>query len=163
MGPRKISRRAIAYHEAGHVVIARHCQFEVIQASVVTEANSGGRVLWSPPIPPHGYTAPEATEWQRPTYERHIMTLQAGRIAQKKGAPRSVQSFHSQSDDILINRLASRAHRNHEVSLRFVDYLESRTRYLVDRNWVTIERVMLALLDRAQLTREQLQELFGNE
>ena len=74
-------KRIIAYHEAGHAVIAWWEKIPVRRASVVADGDTGGRVLYKNLLA-KGRLDVACTDADRVRAERHVRFHLAGHLAQ---------------------------------------------------------------------------------
>ena len=144
----------MAYHQAGHAVIARILGMTCGGATIVADCNSA-------------YSLTDVdrsiTDWwcrgrsrYNSMFRARIMTLMAGResenacVGQDEDTP-----FAADADLLEIERTAPEA----EVSSAQIIKLQARTRGLVRRHQQSIELVAAALLQRGALEARQIDEL----
>jgi hypothetical protein len=173
---KKRTKEAIAYHEAGHAVIARVLGIGVTHVAL-TDGNPGLRTLWGDYYEAHSVPARIAA------LERHAKVSFAGQIAQVR------QRAHTDAEVRRQGKGWSTDWRNADnytamaVSLKKgiepvpgtafdsaiaaeADVLENRllaeTMILVEQNWPGIERVAKGLLRRSFLTGDDIDALIAN-
>lgn len=135
-----MNREAIAYHEAGHAVVAWRKRIAIRSVSIAREVESHGRVTFAK----LGRVRPEAFDrWA----ERHIATALAGPLAQRRRMPASVRGWHGQGDFRFCTEMALRMQGSGELATAYLRWMEISTSALVDANWQHIERLAAALLD----------------
>jgi hypothetical protein len=148
-------KRAVAYHEAGHAVIARVLTLAPTRATIRPNYRKGR----------DGYCAYAASfphEWLKrghPDAEAHaqIMTTMAGAEAEEEWSdlPRDGDSDSGDRRDI-----AARAEALTEADwVKLEPRLRQMTRMLVRRHWARIERLAQALLDQTTLNYIQIDML----
>lgn len=147
----------VAYHEAGHAVIAS--RFGLLRkkgASIVPEKNSSGRVHPRAGRGVDGYTLSGQAQLLA---ERHVMICMAGIEAQRRHNPRSVRSWHFESDrDQAIDWLGTICAFNSDQFAAYWKLLQIRTRDMVQAHWWRIDAVAARLLVSKTLTGEQVLE-----
>ena len=156
-----MKKQTIAYHEAGHAVVAHRLRYQVDGASIVSTERGQGRVNLPNPI----YRMDPDNVRHRFRFEhKAIMTL-AGPLTQKRYSPRShwrkggsgYGKFTTKGTDFqVVSDLIHRVHGDGKVAETFWSYLEAQTERLVDQNWSAIERVAQALLKQGTLSRGEL-------
>jgi hypothetical protein len=154
-----------AYHEAGHAVICCALGFDVEKVTIVPgDEGSRGHNL------PRRLPQFRRFEWGFLTgarlgrYHDYTVTLLAGTEAQRHYNPRSVRSYHHSSDYRRVEEILIRLHGEDKPE-RFAAfrYLKIRARNLVSRetNWVRIEGLAKALLERRTLSGDEVKEVFA--
>jgi ATP-dependent Zn protease len=150
----------LAYHEAGHAVAACRLGFDVKKVTIIPTDQAAGSML------PRGYLQFRRLEWETFTgarlgrYHDHMV---AGTEAQRRYNPRSVRSLHLHhkgSDYSRVVELLFRLHGHDDDECRAAfRYLRIRTRNLV-MNWVRIEGLAKALIERKTLSGDEVREVF---
>jgi hypothetical protein len=152
----------VAYHEAGHAVVAWRLGRRPSGVSIGATKRSRGRVTLC--IRPLESDSPR--NWCR--NEEAMVIALAGPLAQRRHAPRSdwrqrkhrtLRGPDRGTDFDLVNELLCRQHDGLTVRTAYDKYVRARTQELVDANWPAIERVAQALLERESLTRQELFEV----
>lgn len=149
-------RRATAYHEAGHAVVAYDQRIKVTTATIVPDSVNGtdGLVTHDPirleslkldidHIPPR----------VRDQMERQARIYFAGEIAQRKFNPRSLRFHHSHDDRRSAMNLISRLTSSDRELGAWLKLLRIQTEEIVyqDYRWAQVEAVANALMRRGTL------------
>lgn len=168
--------RKIAYHEAGHAVIARVLGCRVVSASIVAEFGVRGGVLREvrtacvqytsllSGISKFDYHLPE----NREKVEGEILVLLAGALAQRKGFPGSrwrvgggAHKAHKEgiadgSDFQMVSDLIRIVHGDGEVAKKCRRKLEALAGKMVEEHWASIERIAQMLIDLEYVTEREI-------
>ena len=133
----------VAYHEAGHAVIAHMLGCRVERVSI--DEDSGATLI----------------KWSRRVeqgIERQILSTLAGPYSQRRFAPRSHwrsrshAGFASGYDFDNVTGLIFDLHGKGKVAERYWAYVEARAEALVDQHWLHIESVVKVLLKHGAIT-----------
>lgn len=162
-------REAIAYHEAGHAVVAHMLGYQVDRVSIAPKVGSAGRMVWRHPT--RNRSLREALEVgneadiDRVRYcvDHELIVDMAGALAQKRHNPRSSWRYGGSgaargefllkgSDDQLALELMCRVHEDEKVRDAYRRYLEARAEALVERYWDRIGWLAIALLERETIS-----------
>jgi hypothetical protein len=178
-----MTKKSLAYHEAGHAVIARVLGIEVHLATIRPDKFSGGHVTHGASWPERRYETVEdrgeqVEEWHRrmETAEDRAKLALAGPIAEMKYRPTlNGEHFADYSDlfDVAVYlKIASEFSPISEVLVpgkplqqtkgeasRLWEQLQADTADLVELHWPSIERVAEALLIHEELGQEQIEAL----
>jgi len=149
----------VAYHEAGHAVIAlRLGLLRKKGVSIVPNDHSRGRVHSRRG---RGEDGSISNSGQAQLLgERHVMLCMAGIEAQRRHAPRSVRSWHFENDrDQAIDWLGTVCEISSDQFAAYWKLLQIRTRDMVQAHWKRIEAVAARLLVSKTLTGEQIREV----
>jgi hypothetical protein len=161
------TREAVAYHEAGHAVVAHMLGHQVRRVSIAPKSGSDGRVSWRNPINRiiSKLESGSEADLERVRYriDHAIIVSMAGAFAQKRHNPRSGWRYAGSgaargefllkgSDDQQALELMSRVYEDEKVRAAYSRYLEARAEELVKRYWSRIERLAIALLDRETIS-----------
>ena len=153
----------VAYHEAGHAVIA--ARFGLLHkkgVTIIPEKNiSSGRVQsrMGRGVGVISYTSSGQAQLLA---ERHVMMCMAGIEAQRRHNPRSVRSWHFESDrDQAIDWLGTICDFSSDQFAAYWKLLRLRTRDLVQSEWWRIEAVAARLLVSKALTGDQVREVIA--
>ena len=161
-------RTSVAYHEAGHAVVAHMLGYQVFRVSIGPKADSAGHMYWRHPIT---HSVRSELQWgSEPDLDRvrhrvdhAIIVSMAGALAQKRYNPRSHWRYGGSgakrgelllkgSDDQQALELMSRLHEDEKVRAAYSRYLEARAEALVKRYWSRIERLAITLLERETIS-----------
>lgn len=155
-------RAAVAFHEAAHVVIARHQRIPVVNATVVPGEGYLGRVEHRSPlrgIDLEGFNS----ERFRGRMERSVRTALAGAIAERKHDSSSTTFLDGGDggDLALSYELAGKFVGSHEEGEEYIQRLHDETKAVIDEPsvWRAVERVAAALLAGQTLNASQLNQL----
>ncbi len=149
----------VAYHEAGHAVIHLLFGHPIDSVTIIREGDAVGGVV-SDQTGLNGISFGDDLEKQV-VFERRIMAVLAGVIAQERYAPGSVSEENGETD-----RKLARAYLDvlepatDEIRQAYSHLLELRTTALLDLHWVRVERVAKALLKKKTLTPVELNATF---
>jgi len=143
-------REVVAYHQAGHVVIAFFLGYKPKSVAIVPAHDSDY------PNPLRGLQLDsDGSDRARLTLERAIQICLAGPRAQKKF--RGVHSNWTCGHDDQARELGLRVCGGSAAqSNAFLRWLDIRTAETVDAHWATIEHVAKRLLARDRLNRAEL-------
>jgi len=148
-------RKATAYHEAGHTVVAWRLGANPKSATIIPDGEVQGEIsreaLFEPPLDFDG------SDHARNRIERAIMICLAGPIAQRHFAPRSWRRWHGASDYQTAFDLALRINGSSSAAKAHLKWLEMRTQDLVRSLWSFVERIAGDLLMRGTLPLEEIQ------
>src|SRR6516225_911173 len=105
-------REAIAYHEAGHAVVAHMLGYQVLRVSIASKSGSASHMSWRHPINRRVTSALDGREADidrvRPRIDHAIIVSMAGALAQKRHNPRSGWRYGGSSDDLQARELMCR-------------------------------------------------------
>lgn len=155
-------RRAIAFHEAGHAVIAWQLDLPIKTVSIVAGEDWGGRFVYRRD-PLRGINLDcKVSDRAHRRVERVILAALAGPAAQNLAAPDSWSlqrdgHHFGRGDYDRINNLLFALGLSETVSAH-LNYLQVDARARVKGYWSAIEKVAAALLEKGTLDRDQLYE-----
>ena len=160
--PTSSALRATAYHEAGHALANDALGFKNRKVSIVSDAESTGRVEPEVNLRPASLTYGDSSPARLGRWHNRIIVFLAGREAQRKFNPRSIRSYMSRSDLDKASKILERLHTENSEYLAARRYLETRTRNLIRRgvNWGKIEDLADALIEKRTLDGEQVRRIF---
>lgn len=149
---------AIAYHEAGHAIVAHFVEIGLHKnkaVSILADPKSLGRTRKS------GAGLVHRTEWdgsdrKRLLAERHAMACLAGVEAQRHNDPRSIRSGDGSSDWSAACELLEPFVESPEELRAWMKLLLVRTRQIVTDRWRYIEALAKELLICREMTREDV-------
>jgi hypothetical protein len=152
---RESFRRATAYHEAGHAVIACRSRIKLRSVTIVPGNGYSGRVEHVSPL--RGiHLDVDGSNKARMKAEAAIIVSLAGPAAQRRYNPRSLRAWHSSSDYELASGLALRLNRDEESAAAYLKWLGMVARQSVEAQWRFIEKLAGALLDRESLSGSEI-------
>jgi len=172
-------REAVAYHEAGHAVVAHMLGYQVFRVSIVPKSDSTAHISWRHPINRSVMSNLEAgseADLDRVRYriDHAIIVSMAGALAQKRYNPRSGWRYGGSgagrgefllkgSDDQQALELMVRVHEDEKVRAAYWRYLEARAEDLVKRYWSRIERLAITLLNRETISGDIREAMMPDE
>ena len=161
-------REAVAYHEAGHAVVAHMLGYKVLRVSIAPKAGSDGHVSWRHPINRRvirmfEFGSEADLDSVRHRIDHAIIVPMAGGLAQKRYNPRSRWRYGGSgaargefllkgSDDQQALELMSRLYEDEKVRAAYRRYLEARAEAFVKRYWSRIEQLAITLLERETIS-----------
>jgi ATP-dependent Zn protease len=145
-------RRSIAYHEAGHAVVAYRLGIEVEHVTIVPDHDSRGHFVHA-----DLFCAPGCGS-DRANLERAIKISLAGPLAQARLLRRLDRRRGGRQDYDCASGLA-RYLAGSAGEREFLRYQERRTHALVDHFWNEIELVAQALIERDQLSGAEVKDI----
>jgi hypothetical protein len=160
-------RREIAYHEAGHVVVAHYVGLPMRRVTIVPSGDwQGSATYHRSPLKRFNLDL-DINDRAYRRAERDTLVTLAGGVAQKRYAPGSVGGDDGADEDGLRSGcagdwgyaadLAFTLHRDSQRRAQLhLDYLEKVTACYVDEHWDEIERVAAALLEKGTLDQWQI-------
>ena len=152
-----------AYHEAGHAVALWELKFKIKKATIVPKGNTAGGVS-------HGHVHLGRLEGETPPIGKRLSRIHdslvvafAGEEAQRRFDPRSLRRDELAGDREWSSKLLALLHGDNGDNGREVfyagQYLRTRARNLVNRNWRQVEDLAKALLERKTLSGQEAQEV----
>lgn len=174
---KKTHREAVAYHEAGHAVVAFWLWLRPRHASIIPKEGSEGHVLERMLGKRTRLQIEFADRFHtsRLQAEKRVMVAMAGVLAQRRFNPRSVRRYHGQSDREAVveflsqyapwrtGKLSVRGPNGKKVTVRQWQDMSSHekllsdwTKDLLDLRWYSVEAVAKALLEKKQLSYEDI-------
>ncbi|MHA1554171.1 MAG: hypothetical protein ACTSU0_07150 [Alphaproteobacteria bacterium] len=146
-----------AYHEAGHAVAAWRCRVRTKSLSIVPEPDSAGRHIRHPYFGGINLEIDSSPRAQR-RVENMALVCCAGPAAQRRFEPKRFRIYHAQGDWYEAINLLSYLTDDDEVLSAHFKLIDLRARKFVavPFNWMLIENLAAALLDRRQLTGKEV-------
>ena len=155
---RDSSRKSIAYHEAGHVVVYWHLTGHApIRVTIEPSIGTLGRVDRKRLIDNTRLGA-DISDKARVRAEKKIMIKLAGPVAEKRYSCRSRRNGHASMDWLEAFDIARRLIGNERETIAYVAWLEYRTADVIQQQWQNVKRVAGALLTRKTLSGAELQK-----
>jgi ATP-dependent Zn protease len=145
-------RRSIAYHEAGHAVVAHRLGVEVEHVTIVPDHTSRGHFVHADLFCARGLGS------DRANLERAIAIYLAGPLAQARLLRRLDRRRGGRQDYDCASGLA-RYLAGAAGEREFLRYQERRTHALVEHYWNEIELVAQALIKRDQLSGPEVKDI----
>jgi hypothetical protein len=141
----------MAYHEAGHAVMARlqRCHFTAV--SITFE--QGGCVWMRSSFRRMRPDIAETTARLRDAFEREYMTCYAGRLAQERVTGRRVELFEYEEDALLAEEMLQRVSSRPAEARAYHRYLLERTRteLFLAPHWNAVHVLAATLMDAREL------------
>ena len=156
-----ISKKSIAYHEAGHTVAYWALTGRTpVQASIEPSIGYLGHVKYKSLINKKHLDIGRRDQ-ARVKLEHSIMIKLAGPIAQQRISGVSGPDCTSSSDWLSAVDLALRQNDNESKAFAYIGWLEYKTTDLLEHHWQLVKRVANWLLKHKKLHRAELQKIFG--
>jgi ATP-dependent Zn protease len=156
MGKRQ-DMNEVAYHEAGHAVIAWVLGRRFKYVTIIPELEDGslGHVMYGNLSKNFN---PEIDEYDktRRILEKEILLSFAGVLAGKKFKGRHNFVGARSDRDIAFDYAIRICNSNIEETKKYVDWLWVRCRNMVDSNWEDIQTVARALMENKRLTYKEV-------
>ena len=146
-------RRSIAYHEAGHAVVAHRLGVEVEHVTIVPDHTSRGHITHGDLFCTHGRGS------DRANLERAIAICLAGPLAQAWLLRRYSERRCGGRQDYDCASGLARYLAGSAGEREFLRCQERRTHALVEQYWNEIELVARALLERDQLSGAEVKHI----
>jgi len=149
-GSRQLDPRKVAYHEAGHAVIARNFGLAVMRVSI----NPADDELFAG-LPREGYTRLEPDAERHASVQRRLWIALAGPAAHEhldRGNDRIEDLVCARADHEYARKLYAELRGNPDCKPEELISDERRARALVTKHWSAIEAVALALLEHPRRT-----------
>ena len=155
----KTSVEAVAYHEAGHAIMAWLLNVRIRKATIVPDARAGslGHVRHEKLLLGK-FPEFDNSDRQRIRIEKLIVVCLAGPIAQVLFRPRSFRKYHASSDWKQAVDLSSLCNGSDPAITKHLAYLEIRTRDSLQTpsNRVFIECVAKELVNKHTLSGKEV-------
>ena len=148
-------RRGAAYHEAGHVLVAHACGWPIVEARLGRAEDGwvGSTAVEGP--------APDRTE--REARQEWAVFLLAPRAAVELGCPGQRFPAINDEDEELMARLVLDVSGEQGARLAFWEQAQGAAFALVTMNLAVVDRLAAALLEREQLTGQDVYEIIVAE
>lgn len=158
---KKLGKKVVAYHEAGHAVVHLCFEHDVEQISILRDGDAAGGVRVN--RADHDALRHEDLLEKQVPFERAIMAAMAGVIAQRKFAPESVDDIHAATDRRVVDEYLDELETpTPEIWAAYRRVLELRTGALLDQHWAQVERLASALLQHGTLTKDEAREAMAD-
>jgi hypothetical protein len=155
--PRKMKPRDVAYHEAGHAVVARNFGLAVMRVSI---NHAYGELFDGERLEGHMQLEPGAE--RSASLQRRLWIALAGPAAQERHDPDSYRVdglVCARADYEGARKLYAELRGKPDCKAEDLASNERRARALVTEHWSAIEAVAMALLERHSLERSELDVL----
>lgn len=152
-----------AYHEAGHAVISYYLCVPFEYATIVPSVADGslGHVEWPhPPKWAFDESSSRSLE-QREFWENHVMIGFAGRLAQGKFLGRKVRYGYKRDYQNIADAALRFGGPSPEVHVHWCRWLHEKTKNMVERRWVEIERLAQTLGKQKTVTYDDAIEVIS--
>jgi len=156
---RNVSKKVIAYHEAGHA--AAHWKLTghpTTRATIEPSIVYLGRVDYKCLINKMHLTI-DISKKARLRAEQSIMIKLAGPIAQKRYSAKSIYNYRANVDWLEAVDLALRLNAGEHAAMAYIDWLEYKTTDLVEHEWPIIKRIAGALLRQKTVSSADFKKL----
>jgi hypothetical protein len=145
------SRRATAYHEAGHVVAAWHFGLSIYCATIIPKGDMAGSMEHGSPL--RGIRLDiDRSDRARVRAEKNVIVILAGPEAQRRHNPHSWRKWHAHSDYVAAADIALHFNSSADAADAHLNWLALQTRDIVSLRWHEIELVAAQLLERGAIT-----------
>jgi Peptidase family M41 len=155
-------RAFIAYHEAGHAVVGLLFEHDIGQLTIVQDGEVGGHAE----VDRAGddELRYEDAEANQVIFERRIMALMAGEIAQRRFDPSTVEHEHGASDRIAAEDYFDALDTpTDEIHAAYRRLLELRTAALLDQHWDRVKRIAAKLIAQGTISPEEAESAFVDQ
>jgi hypothetical protein len=155
------SRKSIAYHEAGHVVVYWHLTGHApIRVTIEPSFGVLGRVDHKS-LNDKMHLSPDIDDEARVRAEKTIMIKLAGYIAQNRSSGRTIRSwrnYYASIDWLEALDAARWLIGSARAAMPYVGWLEYRTTDVIEHHWQDVKCVAGALLRQKTLSGAELQK-----
>ena len=150
-----------AHHEAGHAVAAFHIGAEIKQISIMGLGEEANKVEQSPYFSDNELNK---LTWEnlpgslRENLENYAFTSLVGPWAQKKFNPKGYRKRQVEGDYFIAVKLLSKIKKDEEILGYYFKMIDLEARNFVQdkTKWSEIQRLALVLLDRGNITSEEV-------
>jgi ATP-dependent Zn protease len=150
--------RLTAYHEAGHAVIAQLCGQQITEVEIIGDDDHLGSVrslrFPEPLTPEHDPNMPTAP------VERRLLCTAAGMVAEAMVSAREGWDESCEDLDAAV-RLAMKVVDDCDRVVPFLEIVRDHTEELLRRNWVAVETLAEALIERRRMSGEEVRRLLA--
>jgi ATP-dependent Zn protease len=151
-------RKATAYHEAGHAVIAWRLGAHPRSVTIVPKGEVQGETVQESPFIEADFVF-DGSDHARNRVERAIIICLAGPMAQRRFAPRSWRRWHGGPDYVVAFDLALRVNGSPAAAKVHMKWLEMRAQALLESVWSYVEAIASELLKRGTLSAEEIRSI----
>ncbi len=145
-------REAVAYHEAGHAVVAYVVGLTVERVSIQSDGIAAGHVEHD-----YGCNMNKIVHEEGPkrqwALERSAIVALAGEVSQRRYRPESVDEEHGGGDRLHVHQVLDHLAGDVDQELRdaWATLLVIRTKRLVEQHWLRVEWVASVLLKQTTI------------
>lgn len=167
MNKKEIDEKALAYHEAGHAVLALYFDFSFTGVSIVENSYSLGRVLLNKFYLPVDC---EENDDTRATLDRFVQVALGGPLAESKftGEKSKFDGDDMEKCDRLIEQYWGRIPKIAQSYFEFMKALtesrffslDSRERPVNSDLWKKVKEIALKLIKHTTLTFEDVEKIY---
>jgi hypothetical protein len=148
-------RKATAYHEAGHTVVAWRLGAGPRAVTIVPHGDVQGEMIQEAPLIDADLDF-DGSDHARNRVERAIMICLAGPIAQRHFMPSSWRHWHGGPDYITALNLALQVNGSPRAAKAHLKWLEIRTQDLLESLWTYVKGIAGDLLTRGTLSPQEI-------
>jgi len=153
--------RGTAYHEAGHAVVNRHLGYAVSSVTIEAGDDYQGAVLHDDPLFGCDLEIDDVESGTDEKIAHSIIVAFAGPAAEKHLNPEFFNLEGARGDYKVIADLVFCLVGHPDQATAKADELDQQAQALVLEHWPHIDRVARALLDRTELTGDDLETLIS--
>lgn len=153
------TKAAVAYHEAGHAVMASHCKIGFAEVSIAPGEGFEGRckMMKQASLLRADYELPP--ELQRRLHKM-IMVALAGGVAERLYSRKSDTSGSSRNDNAVARFLAGKSAGDTEEEDALLNYLKIYTRnFLKNSNWDAVKALAKELLEKKSVSGQRARKI----
>lgn len=148
--------RLIAFHEAGHAVMAQLCGQRITEVEIVGDEDHAGSVQSLRFADEHGPNQ-ESGIPSAPT-ERRLLCVAAGMVAENLVSGRGQWDDSCEDLDAAVH-LAMKVVGDCERVIPYLEIVREHTEDLLRRNWTAVEALADVLVKRRRMTGEEVRRL----
>lgn len=151
---------AVAYHEAGHVVMARQRHRRFRYVTIIPNEEAIGKTVFYRAITPEKLSQMDVLK-QDVVIESEALIALAGEIAQARGVPGSLRRYHLSADHKSLSFIVDESPDNEDMAKHYNRYLQARAKSIFSRPeiWQQVETVAKALIERKTLSEREVSEI----
>lgn len=150
---------ATAYHEAGHAVITRRLGYTVHSVTIKPGDDYQGLAVSDSPLFGRDPTlgGPESGTDER--MQHRVIAALAGSVAERRFNPEIFDIENSSDDYEVVFDTCLRLGGDGDGASKVGEELYQKTEALVSEHWLEIDRVARALLDRTELSGDDIERI----
>lgn len=154
---------SLAYHEAGHAVMAWLMQIPIRSASISTSVETGGRTRHSDVLEGIHFELPNAGDKDdmkvRLHAEKLVKVCEAGPLAQRKYYETAFRRYHGDEDRRRAHHVLSRIVGSERELSAYWTLLTVQAEQLLESNWERVRVLAEALLEKETLPGRKAREI----